>query len=177
MIKRNNFIRLIACAAVTTSLFTVLPTGVIAGEYSCFVDYDDVQSGESLKTGVDSKGIEWDYYLDADGNASIWGTFYPKENMIIPSEIDGHKVTKIAKLVKETSRSLSDYGVRSNTPKSIEIPEGVTEISGYSLSYKNLNNIKLPSTIKSIGAHAFNEAWENAHKDSNGYVVYIMEYY
>lgn len=172
MLKRNNFIRFIACVAVTTSLFTVLPTGVMAGEYSCFADYDDVQSGEGLKTGVDSQGIEWDYYLGSDGTASIWGTFYPKENMIIPSEIDGHKVVKISKLVRETSRSSSDYGVRSDTPKSIEIPEGVTEIAAYSLSYKNLNNIKIPSTIKSIGAHAFNEAWEVTHMDSNGYVVY-----
>lgn len=174
MLKRNKFIRLIACAAVTTSLFTVLPTGVIAGEYSCFADYGDIQvQGErTLKKGIDSNGIEWDYYLGADGTVSIWGTFYPKENMIIPSEINGHKVTKIANLVKETSRSEPDYGVRSDTPKSIEIPEGVTEIAAYSLNYKNLNNIKLPSTIKSIGAHAFNKAWDDQHKNSNGYVVY-----
>ena len=172
MRKRNNLIKLIACVAVTTSLFTVLPTGVIAGEYSCFVDYDDAQGGEGLKTAKDSQGIEWEYYLGEDGSASIWGTFYPTEKMIIPSEIDGHKVTKVANLVKETSRSQPDYGVRSNTPKSLEIPEGVTEIAAYSLNYKNLNTIKLPSSIRSIGAHAFNESWDNSHKDSNGYVVY-----
>lgn len=172
MLKRNKFIRLIACAAVTASLFTVMPTGVMAGEYSCFMDYDDGQGGEGLKTGTDSQGIEWKYYVAADGTASIWGTFYPKENMVIPSEIDGHKVTKIANLVEETSRSQSDYGVRSKTPKSVEIPEGVTEIAAYSLNYENLNNIMIPSTVKSIGAHAFNQAWDNAHKDSNGYVVY-----
>lgn len=40
------------------------------------------------------------------------------------------------------------------------------------LNYKNLNDVKLPSSIKSIGAHAFDENWENAHRDSNGYVVY-----
>lgn len=174
MIRRNKRITCLTATVLTLSVISVTPQAATMGVYSN--DFNNSQEDESAcincKKSTDENGIIWEYHVRDDGNATLMGTFEPQEDMIVPQNIDGHKVDKIAKLVEETSRSQSDYGVRSATPKSIVIPEGVTYIGPSALNYKNLNDVELPSSIKVMSSYSMNTAWNDAHRDENGFVVY-----
>ena len=79
------------------------------------------------------------------------------ENVVIPSEVDGKKVTGIAGNIFVTK-----HPEVFNSIKSIIIPEGVEGIytGSYWISFGNCNNlekIQLPSSLKDIGSYAFSD--------------------
>ena len=83
------------------------------------------------------------YYYNASGEKIL-----SYENIIIPSKVNGEKITKIY---------TKDF-IRAKNLKSVVISEGIEEI-GYKTFYgcSNLVNVQLPSTLKSIYSFAFAE--------------------
>lgn len=175
MIRRNKVITMLTTAALISGLFTALPQGVMASDYSNCTDsyYSNVEG--KCKSATDSQGITWDYYVRDDGNISLWGTSTPVETMTLPSELDGHKVVRVGKLVKEVNRFSDEYPAYIEKCKSIKkvvVPEGVTELAESALYYDNLNDVTLPNSLKSMGRNSLNSTWKNAHKASSGFVVF-----
>ena len=91
------------------------------------------------------------YYELDDGTLEIVGYYGGKENVVIPSKIDGKKVTSIGR---------SAFYNRQNIV-SITIPDSVTRIGDVAFGYcKRLTSIALPTGVTSIGNSAF-ECCEN----------------
>ena len=88
------------------------------------------------------------YYYDDDGNVMISKYVGDAENVVIPSEINGKKVTVI-------SSGAFDWWCDNLT--GVTIPDGVTEIRyGAFKDCTNLTDVKLPNSITKIGDYAFN---------------------
>ena len=84
-------------------------------------------------------------YELADESAVITGYTGNEENLVIPSMIDGHKVTEIA-----------DSAFSSSQLKRVIVPSGVTKIGWFSFqNCPSLNAVTLPSSITAIGHSAF----------------------
>ena len=91
------------------------------------------------------------YYELDDGTLEIEDYYGDKENVTIPSEINGKKVTSIGR---------SAFYYHENIV-SITIPDSVTSIGDKAFAYcKNLTSIALPTGVTSIGNSAF-ECCEN----------------
>lgn len=75
----------------------------------------------------------------------------------IPATVEGHQVTTIG----ERALRLQD---NPYSRFSVIVPEGVVKISDEGLFWSYVNHISLPSTLKTIGAHAF-------------YLTYLEELY
>ena len=90
-----------------------------------------------------------DYTLDVDGSeATIVKYIGEDEDVVIPSEIEGHKITVIG---DESFKSNADI-------VSITIPEGVTKIGGHAFAVdKGIESVTLPSTLVEIGEAAFQQ--------------------
>ena len=85
------------------------------------------------------------YYYDA-GNVLISKYLGNAEDVVIPSEINGKKVTAISHGAFLWRQSLT----------SVTIPNSVTEIGDYAFGYcENLKNIIIPSSVENIGSYAF----------------------
>ena len=88
------------------------------------------------------------YYCDDDGNVLISKYVGDAENVVIPSEINGKKVTVI---------SSGAFGWWCNNLTGVTIPDGVTEIRyGAFKDCTDLTDVKLPNSITKIGDYAFN---------------------
>ena len=89
---------------------------------------------------------EYDYQILDDGTIEIIYYYGCDEVIIIPSEIDGRKVTGIQRF----AFSINDY------LKSITIPDGVTSIGDSAFSdCRSLTDITIPDSVTSIGCEAF----------------------
>lgn len=88
--------------------------------------------------------IETKDFLFRDG--TIKSYIGNKTNVVIPSEIDGRKVTKIGDVAFFASETL----------KRIVIPDTVTSIGDAAFQYcTNLVSVKMPDNIVEIGESAF----------------------
>lgn len=77
----------------------------------------------------------------SDGTISIVGYTGNVQNVVVPSTIDGKKVSMIGMLAFENISSV----------KTIVLPEGIVKIDAYAFdSCKNLTNVTMPSTLKSV---------------------------
>ena len=89
---------------------------------------------------------EYDYQILDDGTIEIIYYYGCDEVIIIPSEIDGRKVTGIQKFAFSINNDL----------KSITIPDGVTSIGDSAFSdCRRLTDITIPDSVTSIGCEAF----------------------
>lgn len=100
----------------------------------------------------DGDGITDHYQVDAVAKL--------KDPTIIPGEYMGLFVEVINKLYLNDNNF--DYGAGVNT---IEIGEGVRQLNANSLAYTaDLDLVKLPSTIETIGKNAFSRNWSDDKK-------------
>ena len=89
---------------------------------------------------------EYDYQILDDGTIEIIYYYGCDEVIIIPSEIDGRKVTGIQRFAFSSNEYL----------KSITIPDGVTSIGDSAFSdCRSLTDITIPDSVTSIGDSAF----------------------
>ena len=89
---------------------------------------------------------EYDYQILDDGTIEIIYYYGCDEVIIIPSEIDGRKVTGIQRFAFSSNEYL----------KSITIPDGVTSIGDSAFSdCRSLTDITIPDSVTSIGCEAF----------------------
>ena len=89
---------------------------------------------------------EYDYQILDDGTIEIIYYYGCDEVIIIPSEIDGRKVTGIKGFNLSNKENI----------KSITIPDGVTSIGNSAFSdCRRLTDITIPDSVTSIGCEAF----------------------
>ncbi len=89
---------------------------------------------------------EYDYQILDDGTIEIIYYYGCDEVIIIPSEIDGRKVTGIKGFNLSNKENI----------KSITIPDGVTSIGDSAFSdCRRLTDITIPDSVTSIGCEAF----------------------
>ena len=99
--------------------------------------------------GLDENGTPkpvFTYSLDDDGNATITGYTGNVSALVIPEEIDGHKVMKLGNDVFENHQEIV-Y---------VQIPDLITSIGVSAFrDCSNLENVNLPKNLISIGNRAF----------------------
>ena len=99
--------------------------------------------------GLDENGTPkpvFTYSLDDDGNATITGYTGNVSALVIPEEIDGHKVVKLGNGVFKKHQEIV----------SAQIPDSITSISASAFrDCSNLENVNLPKNLISIGNRAF----------------------
>lgn len=101
--------------------------------------------GNAVIVQADAYG-DYEYSVDDEGNATITRYNGNESDVVVPSQIDGHTVTKLKQYLFAREESL----------KSVSIPEGVTAIDKYVfLGSANLEKVILPSKLLSIGEKAF----------------------
>mgnify|MGYP002518155644 CR=1 FL=1 len=99
---------------------------------------------------------DYEYEVLDDGTVSITKHNGFDEEVAIPSEIDGKRVTKIGEFAFKD--------INNNYLTSVEIPECITEIDcGAFRDCYNLVNVNIPNSIKSIGDMAFRDCRSLQH--------------
>ena len=104
-------------------------------------------AGEKLKSvmNLSSNGEFW-YKAYTNGTAEITGYKGQVTEVVIPSEIDGYRVTRIGEFAFDSRSALT----------SITIPNSVTSIGDRAFIYcDSLTNITIPDSVISIGDYAF----------------------
>lgn len=93
---------------------------------------------------------DYGYRLLNDDTAEIMCYLGKDKELLIPSEVDGYKVTGIG-----------NEAFYSNTRiENVIIPDTVTNIENYAFSECwNLKNITIPDGVTSLGSHAFGECF------------------
>ena len=84
------------------------------------------------------------YYLNEDGTANFSGCTEKREELVIPAEIDGHKIVAVYGLSVNNKKDL----------KSVTIPEGVVEM-GYEVfrGCLNVEKIHFPDSLTNMSAN------------------------
>ena len=135
MIKRS----IIFAAAVLASAFFVICTGVGA-ENS---EYTGIRTWE-----------KWSYFVVED-KAYVCGYGGTEEEITIPSEIKGFKVTAVSNRL-ECDMYMRFFTANDPQTVSVIIPEGITELRrSCFIMNSNLERVTLPSTVERIGDSAF----------------------
>lgn len=99
-------------------------------------------------------GSDFKYKLDSNNNATITSYYGDNSEIIIPSNIDGYKVTKIGDHAFDENRNSTNGKILTN----IKIEEGITEIGDFAfVDCNNLENVILPESLKEIGWQCFEE--------------------
>lgn len=89
------------------------------------------------------------YTVLSDGTAQIDNSACQNPDVVIPKEIDGHKVKVIGNY--SFGKSYCSKGV-----KSVTIPNGVETIGDMAFNQQFLTNVKIPDSVTTIGYQAFN---------------------
>ena len=142
---------LAVCVVALTVLLALDSTGAL---YGILPDKDNKPSSDGSSAGdrtlADKEPIksgDYQYRLYTDGTAELY--FYEVNKateVVVPSEIDGHKVTAIGDECFVWMAFLTD----------VTIPDGVTYIGVEAFSgCGNLLNLRLPSSLTHIAANAF----------------------
>ena len=94
--------------------------------------------------GLDENGTPkpvFTYSLDDDGNATITGYTGNVSALVIPEEIDGHKVVALGDNAFK-GKKLLEY---------VEIPNNVVKIGSYVFANTSLSDLKLPEKLTYLG--------------------------
>lgn len=96
---------------------------------------------------------EWEYELGEDGTATLLEYLGASPELVIPAEIDGHRVSCVG------DRE-DDWGIVPEemwqTVTKVTIPEGVTALGFCPFAYcEKLARVELPATMTAIGYGAF----------------------
>lgn len=101
------------------------------------VDYENI-------TVVSSDDLVFTKYAD---HAVVSVCSSSSDSVVIPSEIDGVKVTKIG----------DNAFYKCTNLRSVSVPDTVTEIGGYAFAKTSLESIEIPDGVKVISSGAFSE--------------------
>ena len=113
---------------------------------------------------------EFTYVVNDDGTASIKSYTGTDTEVIIPSSIDGYKVTGIW----GSTGGRNSNGLKKNKNlKSVTIPEGVVSIgNGAFFEDDNLETINIPSTVTFVGDRSFSGTkWMTNRQNENPLVI------
>ena len=140
-------------------------TGSYAEEYATENDIPFININES------DESVEFEYEIISDGTAEITAYKGSAAELVIPSELDGYKVTLIGKSAFYGCESLTDvvipdsviyideyafYGCDSLT--SITIPDSVACICEFAIANcDSLTSIVIPDSVEWIQDHAFRD--------------------
>ena len=141
----------IACIALSAGLvFTGLPfAGANSGnskwQESAAIGLMQVQAAQTTYNYTVGNST-YTYTILTDDTVKITKYKGTDESIVIPSEIDGKKVTVIG--------SSAFYGFKSL--KNIEIPDGITSIENYAFCQCwSITSLSVPESVTSIGTGAF----------------------
>lgn len=102
--------------------------------------------------------LTWNYGIDKDGNAIdiyVYGENFSGD-LVIPSELKGHKVISIGKRENILFNTLVTKPIKTENITSITVPDGVKYINKQAFyQCNNLKKITLPDSIIYIGDSAF----------------------
>ena len=123
-------------------------TGLNDGHY--YVLTYDYETGELDHRTVPEQEVldsgDYKYYLNDDGTVTISGWNEMSENVVIPEEIDGRKVTALGDWVFSYCRGM----------KSVELPKSLTTIGDRAfMECEGLESVELPDSLISMGDEAF----------------------
>lgn len=145
-------------AIMAFSAFSAVPITATAAE----VD-------ENSSVGEEFGDYEYEY-LD-DGTIEITGYYGEETKLVIPSEIDGYKVTSIGIAAFEWNNSLTSLTIPDSVTSigssafyecdnltSIQLPNSLNRIENWTFeSCTSLTNIIIPNGVVSIGTRAFSD--------------------
>lgn len=173
--KKITALILSAMLAVSSSAATAV---TVSAEEGTAVTY----SSEEKTWG------DYDYQILDDGTVEIMHYKGYDTNLVIPSEVDGKKVTSIGYLYSnkdiisvEIPNSVVNIGLgafqRFRNLKSIIIPNSVTSIGARAFEYcRNLTNIEIPNSVKDIGSSAFRDCRSLTKIEIPDSVTYINSF-
>ena len=107
---------------------------------------------------------------NGDGTCTLTKYTGVSDKIIIPSEVNGLTVIKIAGyfndstvtnvaltevILPETLKEIGGFAFVKNKLGELKIPEGVENINGYAFYYSGLTKVTLPNSLKYIGSWAF----------------------
>lgn len=169
--KKNKVIIGLALAALSTvSIFGGNTIDANADPYHEMVEYKEIKIDDSElpKEASDSEGNQWKYYKYEDGTICLFGLKNPKENINIPSQLNGMKVTGIMRLTV-----MDRYQTEFPVIKSIKIPSTVRRIHNYAFAgCTNLENIDMPATTTRISLTSFSGTkWIENQKYNDGFLI------
>lgn len=131
---------------------------------------------------------DYDYQILDDGTVEIMHYKGYDTNLVIPSEVDGKKVTSIGELYGnkdiisvEIPNSVVNIGLGAfeyfRSLKNIIIPDSVTSIGARAFEgCRNLTNIEIPNSVKDIGNSAFRDCRSLTKIEIPDSVTYINSF-
>ena len=152
-------------------LFTIYGIGfedaaVAAHVFEPISDSSPAVSELQADTPVERESGDYKYILLEDGTAEITKLLKKRDNVSIPSSIDGHTVTRIG------DNAMSSMGITS-----LSIPNTVVSIGDRAFSSNSIRSVDLPDSIEFIGENPFARCQELAsiHVSSNHKALAIID--
>ncbi len=154
----KKILRILLCTVTLISLFLICSSAVEAKKltYGDF-EYSILKDG-TVQIEKYTATINIDKY---DGsNPEIF-------HVVVPSEIDGKKVTSIGKKafhnlkymetaeVPSTVKTIGAYAFADSDFHTVTLNEGLETIGKYAFYNTNVASLKVPTTVKSLGAYFF----------------------
>lgn len=96
------------------------------------------------------------YWLNENGEATIYGAAEWPETLVIPAEIDGHPVTEIGACAFDTDMVMERVGLVWGKPVPVEqFATKWADIMIQEDARHRIKEVQLPDTIRKIGSGAF----------------------